>query len=94
VKPIEIRPPVEVRARLEIEADKRGITQTELCCTPLSVAAKDGIVGLCWTTDGREGSWRQIVGLYLLRPAAYTRYDKDPQPVCDRDHRRLRLAQA
>ena len=45
IKPIEIRPSVEVQSRLEIEADKRGITLTELCSTLLSVAAQDGIVG-------------------------------------------------
>jgi hypothetical protein len=45
LQPVAIRLPVEVRARLEIEAKKRGITLTELCSTLLSVAANDGIVG-------------------------------------------------
>ncbi len=45
LQPVAIRLPVEVRARLEIEANKRGITLTELCATLLQVAAEDGIVG-------------------------------------------------
>jgi hypothetical protein len=45
LQPVAIRLPVEVRARLEIEAKKRGITLTELCGTLLSVVANDGIVG-------------------------------------------------
>jgi hypothetical protein len=44
MKPIEIRPPVDVRARLGIEANKRGITLTELCATIQQVTAQDGRV--------------------------------------------------
>jgi len=37
--------PVEVRARFEIEAEKRGITINGLFATIPQVAAEDGIIG-------------------------------------------------
>jgi hypothetical protein len=45
LEPITIRPAGDVRALLEIEAKKRGVTLTELCSRLLYMAARDGLVG-------------------------------------------------